>query len=81
MEDTNRNIPWGWIAAALAGAAVGATVALLFAPKSGKETREQLGDWLKEATEKGREKFETTKEQLVAAYQAGKKAYTEPVKS
>ncbi len=33
----------------LAGAALGAGVALLLAPRSGRETREKLGNWLDEA--------------------------------
>ena len=37
------------------GAAIGAGMGVLFAPKAGKETREQLGDWLKEKREEGGE--------------------------
>ena len=36
----------------LGGAATGAAVALLTAPKPGRETREQLGGYLKTGTEK-----------------------------
>lgn len=68
----------------LIGAAVGAGLGILFAPKSGKETREQLADWLKERREKGEElltKFKEAvpekKEQLVAAVKAGKQAFQE----
>ncbi len=68
----------------LAGAAVGAGLGLLFAPKSGKETREQLADWLKKRREAGgelltkiKEEIPAKKEQLVAAIRAGKQAYQE----
>ena len=37
----------------LIGTAVGVGLALLFAPRSGKETRAQLNDWLEELQEKG----------------------------
>lgn len=37
--------------AAMLGALVGAGVALLLAPKSGKETRDQLAGYLKESAE------------------------------
>ncbi|MBI3448754.1 MAG: YtxH domain-containing protein [Acidobacteria bacterium] len=39
----------------LAGALVGAGVALLVAPQSGAETREKVADWAKRAQEKARE--------------------------
>ena len=44
------------LAAFLIGGLVGAAVALLTAPRSGKETREELGKWAEGATEKAREK-------------------------
>ena len=69
------------------GAAMGAGLGVLFAPKAGKETREQIGDWLKEKREEGGEflsKFKEEglhkKEQLAAALRAGKQAYAEAEK-
>ena len=66
------------------GAAVGAALGLLFAPKSGKETREDIAEWLKERREKGaefihklREEIPAKKDQIVAAVKAGKQAYYE----
>jgi gas vesicle protein len=38
----------------LVGALSGAALAILFAPRSGRETRELLGDKLRETTERGR---------------------------
>jgi gas vesicle protein len=90
----------------LAGAGIGAVLALLYAPKSGKETREMLArtategrDFLSTKAGESRQFFEekgrkvsddfTTfidrskeavqrqKEQLTAAFEAGKAAYRE----
>jgi gas vesicle protein len=46
MSDNNQGNGTGILAAAIVGAAVGAGIALLFAPCSGKETR----DWLAHST-------------------------------
>lgn len=66
------------------GAAIGAALGVLFAPRSGAETREELADWLKERREKGteilhkvREESLAKKEALVAAAKAAKDAYRE----
>jgi gas vesicle protein len=66
----------------LLGAAVGAAAGVLLAPKSGKETREQLGDWLKERRERSKELLAELKhavpekkEAFAAAVKAGKDAY------
>ncbi len=68
----------------LVGAAVGAGLGVLFAPKAGKETREQIGDWLKERREAGSDLLEKIKEEgsskkeaITAAIKAGKQAYNE----
>jgi len=88
----------------LAGASIGAVVALLFAPKSGRETRELLsrtatdsrdfitnkvtegrqlvedrsrrfGDDFTSFLDKSKEAVQRQKEQLTAAFEAGKAAY------
>ncbi len=68
----------------LTGAAIGAGLGVLFAPKAGKETREQIGDWLKEKREDGgallaklKEEGLHKKEAMTAAFKAGKQAYME----
>lgn len=66
----------------LLGGLVGAAAGLLLAPKSGKETREQLGDWLQERRERSRELLAELKhavpekkEAFAAAVKAGKDAF------
>ena len=64
------------------GAVSGAAVALLYAPVSGRETREYLGDRAREgrekaaeATEKGREIVSQGRETLATAIDRGREAY------
>lgn len=88
----------------MAGAGIGAVLALLFAPKSGRETREllartatdsrdfltnkvtegrqiveergrKLGDDFNSFLDKSKEAVQRQKEQLTAAFEAGKAAY------
>jgi gas vesicle protein len=68
----------------LTGAAIGAALGVLFAPRAGSETREQLGDWLKERRERGEDLLSKVKEEsgakkdaLLAAAKAAKDAYRE----
>ena len=90
----------------MAGAGIGAALALLFAPKSGRETREliartatdsrdfitdkmtegrqmveergrKLGDDFTSFLDKSKEAVQRQKEQLTAAFEAGKAAYRE----
>lgn len=44
-----------YIVGAIIGAAAGAAAGLLFAPKSGKQTRKMIGEKAKEYAEKGKE--------------------------
>ena len=51
----------------LGGAAVGATIALLLAPKTGEETRKQLGDLAEQTKKRAEEYSAKIKENLAAA--------------
>ena len=71
----------------IGGAAIGAGLGLIFAPRTGKETRKIVGDWIekkkvqgKDWVEKGKDEFVNKKEQVGAAFTAGKKAYYEETK-
>lgn len=74
---SNRGFPYF-----LMGVGVGAVAGLLLAPRSGRETREQLGGWLKrkrEETEESlqhlRDKVRDEKDRLATALKAGREAY------
>jgi gas vesicle protein len=64
------------------GALTGAAVALLFAPASGDETREFLGqkaregrDQAREAMEQGRDFYRNQRENIVTAVDRGREAF------
>jgi gas vesicle protein len=66
----------------LLGAITGAAAAILYAPASGRETREYLGDKAAEAREraadaaaKGREALNQGRETLTTAIERGREAY------
>lgn len=48
----------------ISGAVIGAAVGVLFAPKAGVETREDLSLWLKEKREKSRVEYQAMREAL-----------------
>jgi gas vesicle protein len=64
------------------GALTGAAVALLFAPASGEETREYLGERAREgkakareAMDQGREYYRSQRDNLVTAVERGREAF------
>jgi gas vesicle protein len=63
----------------LLGAAAGAAVALLFAPASGRQTRELLGQKAREgqdkAAELAREAWASQRDNVVAAVERGREAF------
>ncbi len=80
---SNDNISAGTVITAFAlGALTGAAVALLFAPASGEETREFLGqkaresrDKARDAMEQGREYYTRQKDNLASAVDRGREAF------
>ena len=74
--------PASILLAFLLGAVSGAAVALLYAPATGRETREYLGEKAREgraraaeAAEKGRDAIKQGRETLVNAVERGREAY------
>ncbi len=55
MHEDHGSGATGVILSFMVGALTGAAVAILFAPRSGRETRELLGERLREGAEQGRE--------------------------
>jgi gas vesicle protein len=63
-----------------AGAVAGAAVAYLTAPRSGKETREALQAWTKDARDKASRIPHSVREAVERGAQAGKEAFVESYK-
>ena len=51
----------------LTGAALGAGLALLFAPRRGRETRQQIGGGVRHWADRGRGMYVTTRERVVTS--------------
>jgi gas vesicle protein len=65
-EDKDRDTGFDITAAAFGaglGIIAGAVMGVLFAPKSGTETRAQLGDWLKDKRDQGSNLLARVKEE------------------
>lgn len=61
----------------LMGAAVGLTAGILLAPRSGKETRDEIKAKAVEAQEKTQEMLEQTKERVEQIYEQGREMVAE----
>ena len=85
MAEHDNSIGAGTVMVAfMIGALTGAAVALLFAPASGEETREYLGQKAREtkararqALEEGREYYTDQREGLSSAIERGRDAFQE----
>jgi gas vesicle protein len=83
-EELGVNSARSFIIPFLAGGIVGAGIALLLAPKSGRELREDIkgiaastGDKITETVEKGKELYVDSTAAVKNAFEAGKVAYIE----
>jgi gas vesicle protein len=61
----------------MAGAAIGAGIALLYAPKSGREMRENILDLTEDAVDKIKEYAKEAQEKIKTAVEDGKEAFVE----
>ncbi len=78
MAEEDRGASVGTILISfLAGAAVGSGLALLFAPKSGREMREQIKDLSDDAVGKIREYARDAQEKIRSTYEEGKELVKE----
>jgi gas vesicle protein len=67
--------PGGFLVAFIAGAAVGAAVALLFAPATGEETRRYLGERAREGRARAAEAARQGRERAAEAARQGREAF------
>jgi len=61
----------------LAGAAIGSGLALLFAPKTGREVREQIKDLTEDAVDKIKDYARDAQDKIKSAYESGKEVVME----
>ena len=81
-ENNGNSCPvGGYVTAFAVGALIGAGLALLYAPRSGKETRELIAQRTRDLKDKAAETLDEAKEmirekkaEIVAAVEAGKQA-------
>lgn len=78
MADEERGTSVGSILVSfLAGAAIGSGLALLFAPKSGRELREQIRDLTDDAVDKIKEYSIDAQEKIKSTYEEGRELVRE----
>jgi gas vesicle protein len=64
-----------WLLAFILGGLLGAAAALLFAPKSGRQTREQIKDMALDAREKAGSYYDQAKSRVSSAMQKGAEVF------
>ncbi len=78
MSDDERGVSAGTVFLSfLAGAAVGAGVALLLAPKTGEELREKIKDLADDAVDKIKEYASEAQDKIRTSYEDGKEVILE----
>src|SRR6266498_520720 len=75
MMANNENGAAALLIAFVAGAVVGAAVALLYAPASGDETREYLGQRAREGRERARQNVSTAFDKAREQYERAREQY------
>jgi gas vesicle protein len=69
MSDNSRDL----LAGLLIGGLIGAALGILYAPKSGKETRDEIAGKAKDFVDKAKEEYEKAIEKSKEAYEAAVK--------
>lgn len=78
MADDEKGISAGTVLVSfLAGAAVGAGLALLYAPKSGREMRETISDLTEDAVDKIKEYAKEAQDKIKTVVEEGKETIVE----
>ncbi len=78
MADEEKGIGAGTVFLSfLAGAAVGAGIALLYAPKTGREMRENIKDLTDDAVNKIKEYTREAQEKVKSTIEGGKEVFAE----
>ncbi len=66
-----------WIKGLIVGGLIGVALGVLYAPKSGKETREDICRSTEELLEKAKEQYEQAKQRMDSLAGKGKESYEE----
>jgi len=78
MSNDERGISAGTVLVSfVAGAALGAGLALLYAPKSGRDMRESIADMAEDAVDKIKEYTKEAQEKIKSAVEEGKETVNE----
>lgn len=64
-----------WVKGLIVGGLIGVALGILYAPKSGKETREDICRSTEELLEKAREQYEQAKKRMDTLASKGKESY------
>jgi len=75
-NDSSPNILWFWAGIGM-GAALGAVLGILYAPKSGRETRQAIASTAEQGTKAVRERARRYREQAEQAVKNGRECMTQ----